>query len=49
MNDFVIVHNQVQELLKIDAWHARREVDTGTLETTINGEAWFHNVLDHLL
>jgi hypothetical protein len=31
MDDFVIVHNQVQELLKIYARHTRREVDTGTL------------------
>jgi hypothetical protein len=39
----------VQELLKIDARHARREVDTGALETAINGEAGFHNAIDHLL
>jgi hypothetical protein len=49
MNDFVIALYLAQELLKIDARHTRREVDTGALETAINGEAGFHNAIDHLL
>ena len=42
MNDIRIEVNQPQQLLEVYAGHRCHEIDTGTPQAPINGEAWIH-------